>query len=101
MRMNPVTRSGNAVVIALRVIPRASKNAVAGVMGDAVKVRVCAPPVDGKANAAVAELLAEALGAKRSQVAIVAGGTGRRKLGRGEGIDEGEARRKLGIRGER
>jgi len=65
---------------ALRVQPRASRNAVVGLMGDAVKLALTAPPVDGKANAAVVEYLAELLRVSKSSVTIVSGETGRNKL---------------------
>ena len=63
----------------MRVIPRAQKNAVQGELGDALKVRLCAPPVDGAANAALVEFLADKVGVPRSRVRIVSGATGRNK----------------------
>lgn len=72
-------RSGAA--IAVKVSPRANKTGVAGVMDDGtIKIRVAAPPVDGAANKALVEFLAETLGLSKSQVDIVAGETSERKL---------------------
>jgi uncharacterized protein (TIGR00251 family) len=61
------------------VQPRASREGLGPLLGDRVKVRVHAPPVDDAANEAVARLLAELLGVPRSSVTIAAGRTGRRK----------------------
>jgi uncharacterized protein (TIGR00251 family) len=76
----PVTEREGAVRFAVRVQPRASRTGVEGVHGDALKVRVNAPPVDGAANEAVVEVLAEALGVPRRAVRIVAGESSRSKV---------------------
>lgn len=65
---------------ALRVQPRASRNAIVGVMGDAIKLAITAPPVDGKANEAVIEYLADLFRLPKSSIVIVSGETGRNKL---------------------
>ena len=65
---------------ALRVQPRASRTAIAGVMGDAVKLAITAPPVDGKANQAVIEFLSDLFRVPKSSIVIVSGETGRNKL---------------------
>ena len=59
----------------LKVIPKSSRNRVVGWVGDRLKIQVTAAPERGKANAAVVEVLAAALGLSRSQVRIVAGET--------------------------
>lgn len=69
-----------AVRFELRVQPRASRNEVAGLHGNALKVRVHAPPVEGAANDAVIALLADRLGVPRSAVRVVSGALGRTKL---------------------
>jgi uncharacterized protein len=66
-------------LLAVRAQPGARKNAVIGEQADALKVAVTAPPEDGRANAAITELLHEWLGVKRSQVELVAGATNRNK----------------------
>ncbi len=60
-------------VVKVKVVPGASRDAVVGPLGDALKVRVSAPPEGGKANEAVARLLAAHFGVARKQVRIVAG----------------------------
>ncbi len=66
-------------LLAVHVQPRASRTEVAGWHGDAVKIRLAAPPVDGAANAALVAFLAERLGLPRSAITVVAGTTARRK----------------------
>jgi uncharacterized protein (TIGR00251 family) len=60
-------------------VPRASKNEIQGVHGDALKVRLQAPPVEGKANQALIRFLSDALNIPRSQLSIASGETGRNK----------------------
>jgi uncharacterized protein len=66
--------------IKVYVQPRASKTAVVGMHGDAVHVRLAAPPVDNAANEALVALIASRLGIAKRQVRIVAGAGGRRKV---------------------
>ena len=61
--------------LSLKVIPKASRNRVVGWVGDRLKIQVTAAPEKGKANAAVVEVLAKALGLPRSAVRITAGET--------------------------
>ncbi len=77
------------VVFCIRVVPRASRSEVAGVQGDALKLRLNAPPVEGKANDECIRLLAEILGVRRAQVTIIAGHTARTKTVAVEGIRAG------------
>ncbi len=67
------------VEIAVHVSPGARKTSVAGLHGAALKIRLQAPPVDGKANRALTEFIAEQLGLPRASVALVAGETSREK----------------------
>ncbi len=90
-----IVETAGGVQFGVRVIPRASKNAVQGELGDAVKIRLCAPPVDGAANTALVEFLAERLGVPRSKVRIVAGATGRNKQIAVEGLHAAEAQARL------
>jgi uncharacterized protein len=78
--------SDGAVTIAVKVIPRCSINEIAGVEGDFIKVRLNAPPVEGKANVALVKLLASVLGVSAAQIEIVRGETARRKLVRVRGV---------------
>ena len=66
-------------VLNLRLVPRASKNAIQGEHGDALKVRLCAPPVDGAANAALVEFLSETFNLPRARVQLLSGQTSRNK----------------------
>ena len=75
-----LTVRGTGVRFAVRVQPRASRSEVAGLHGDALKVRLQAPPVDGAANAALVGFIAESLGVPRRAVRIVAGETSRSKV---------------------
>jgi len=77
-----------ALLIDILVVPRASRTAVGSMTGDRLRVAVTAPPVDGAANAAVIEALAEAFGVPRRAVDIVRGETGRRKTVRVAGGSE-------------
>jgi len=75
----------------VRLQPRASANAIAGVQDGVVRVRVTAPPVDGAANEALVRLLAKALSVGRGRVSIVRGRSSRNKVVRVEGLSEEEA----------
>jgi hypothetical protein len=66
--------------IRLRIIPRARHTSITGRHGEALKLRVTAPPVDGSANAAVARFLAERCGVRASEVEILAGERSREKV---------------------
>jgi len=92
----PMREVPGGVEIDLWVQPRASKTSVVGPQGDAIKVRVAAPPVDGKANAELVRFLAKRLGVPRSAVEVVRGETGRRKTVRIAGLTPAEARTRLG-----
>jgi uncharacterized protein (TIGR00251 family) len=72
-------RDGDDLVLELRVQPRASRNAVEGLHGDRLRVRLRAPPVDGRANEALVALLAETFDIPRSRVRIEHGAGGRDK----------------------
>jgi uncharacterized protein (TIGR00251 family) len=74
-----IQETDSGLVFAILVQPRASKNEVVGLHGDAVKIRLTAPPVEGKANKMCAAFLAKSLGLPKSAVEIVAGHTGRTK----------------------
>ena len=74
-----IRRTANGIVFTVRVLPRASHPGFADFQKGVVKVRIAAPPVDGRANEACIQLLAQALGVKKAQVAILSGHTGRTK----------------------
>lgn len=83
--------------IAVRIAPRASRDAIGGMLGGELIVRVTAPPVDGRANEAVTGLLAKRLRVARGAVSIVQGRRSRRKVVEVRGLTDSEVRRRLGL----
>lgn len=81
--------------IAVVVSPGARRTELVGRQGDAWKVRVAAPPERGRANEELVRFLAGVLGVPRADVAVAAGGSGRRKLVEVAGLDAAEAERRL------
>ena len=79
----------------VKVHPRAKKNAITGEVGDALKVALTSPPVDGRANEACVAFLAELLNVPRSSVTIAAGQTSRNKLIRIAGITAAQVQERL------
>ena len=77
------------------MIPRSPRSRVDGLRGDAVLIRLAAPPVEGAANEALIAFLSDALGLPRRSIAIVAGEKSRDKRVRIEGLDEATARERL------
>ena len=67
------------LLIDVRVQPRSSSNNVAGLHGDALKIRLNAPPVEGKANKALVQLIAKLLGCPKSSIEIIKGQANRSK----------------------
>ena len=93
--MNWLRAEGADVVLSLHIQPGAKKTEVAGVHGDALKIRLAAPPVDGKANLCLLNFLAARLGIAKRQVALVSGASARAKRVRIEGVDAESVRCKL------
>lgn len=81
-----IRESDGGVTFAVRVIPRSGRNEVAGMQGDAMKVKLTAPPVEGAANAALIHFFADRLDVRRSAVSIIAGERNRNKTVRIEGV---------------
>jgi len=79
----------------VRVIPGASQNKIAGWIGDAVKIRVQAPPEKGKANAAVILLLADFLDIPAKHLSICAGHASQNKVVEVQGVSDAEVISKL------
>jgi len=84
--MISVQESRSGATFAVKVHPRAKKNAITGEVGDALKLSLTAPPVDNKANAACVEFFAKFFNIPRSCVSIVSGETSRRKTIRVTGM---------------
>jgi uncharacterized protein len=89
------TAASEAPLLHVRVQPRARRNEVVGWRGDALRVRVTAPPADGEANRAVTDLLAGALGVAASRIVLVRGAASRDKLFRVERLSPRDARARL------
>jgi uncharacterized protein (TIGR00251 family) len=95
--MIPIRQHESGVSFSVRVHPRAKKNAITGEVGDALKVALTAPPVDGKANQACIEFFAKLLKVPRSSVTIASGETSRNKVIHVVGLSAEEIRKRLNI----
>jgi uncharacterized protein (TIGR00251 family) len=93
--MAAVENSPNGATFAVKVHPRAKKNAITGEIGGALKLSLTAPPVDGKANQACVEFFAKLLKVPCSSVTIAAGQSSRNKVIRVAGLSAEEVRRRL------
>jgi uncharacterized protein len=93
----PVNDTPQGATFAIKVHPRARKNAISGELGDALKLSLTSPPVDGRANDACIEFISKLLKVARSSVTIAAGQTSRRKVIRVTGLDAEEVRKRLGL----
>jgi uncharacterized protein len=92
-----VTDGRDGALIAVKVIARASTSAVSGIRDGALLVRLNAPPVDGAANAALIDVLSEALGVPKRAVSITSGETSRRKTVRVIGVSAASVITKLSL----
>lgn len=90
-----ISDSKDGVTLAVHVVPRSAKNEIVGLHGEALRIRVHAPPVGGAANAALVATVAEALGVAKRQVEIVSGHASRRKVLRIVGLSAAEVQRWL------
>jgi uncharacterized protein (TIGR00251 family) len=71
--------SDSRLIVNIRVVPRSKNDGIAGVYDDCLRIRVAAPPVDGKANARLVEFLAREFGVPKRAVSLLAGESGQRK----------------------
>ena len=85
----------DGAILAVKVVPGASRDRVVGTLGEALKVATSAPPEKGKANAAVAAILAKAFGLDRRAVELAGGASNPRKEFLLRGLSAEEARRRL------
>ena len=87
-----VQKTDNGVIFKPKVQPGAAKNEIAGIQGDALKIKINAPPMKGKANKALIDFVAKELGVKKSDVEIISGHTSKIKkikvLGEGAKIEK-------------
>jgi hypothetical protein len=93
--MIPIHETAAGITFAVKIHPRAKKNAVTGAVGDALKISLTAPPIDGKANAACIDFLAKLLRVSRASVTIASGESSRQKTIRVAGITGEELRTRL------
>jgi len=78
--MTMLEQTPDGVKLFIKVIPNASQDIMAGVVGDRLKIKVQAPPESGKANKAVCVLLANTLGMKKNAVSVISGNTNSKKI---------------------
>jgi uncharacterized protein len=95
--MIPVSESARGVTFAVKVHPRARKNAITGLLGDALKLSLTTPPVQGRANQAVIEFFADLFQIPRSSVTIASGETSRNKVVRIAGLSRAVAEQRLAV----
>jgi uncharacterized protein (TIGR00251 family) len=93
--MIPIRDTPAGATFAIKVQPRAKRNAITGEFGDALKLALTAPPVDGRANEACIKFFANLLDVPRSSVTIASGETGRNKVIRVAGLSADEVRTRL------
>jgi uncharacterized protein len=91
----PLREGPDGISFAVRVQPRARRNAIVGELGDALKIALTAPPVDGRANKACVEFFAGLLDLPRAAIVIASGHNIRNKVIRVTGISAEELRRRL------
>ena len=88
---------GPFATLSVRVVPRSSKEGVAGFEGGVVRIRLNAPPVEGKANEALVRFLAKAVGVPRNRITLVTGVRGRSKVVRVAGVTPAALMAALGL----
>ena len=93
--MIPLHETAKGISFSVKVHPRARKNAITGIVGDALKLALTAPPVEGRANQAVIEFFADLFAIPRSSVTIASGETSRNKIVRIAGVSKPVAEQKL------
>lgn len=96
LRMLEIRESHGGATFAVKVQPRARNNGITGEIGDALKLSLTAPPVDGKANEACIAFFAEILKVPRSSITIASGHSSRRKVIRVAGLSSAQVRERLG-----
>ncbi|MDB6041364.1 MAG: hypothetical protein JWM99_5205 [Verrucomicrobiales bacterium] len=79
--MNPpwIRTHKHGVILAIKVQPRASKSEIVGILGNELKIRIAAPPIDSAANEALVEFIAEKSGCHRQTITLIRGATSRSK----------------------
>ena len=93
--MIPIRDTPHGATFSVKVHPRAKKDAITGEIGEALKLALTAPPVEGKANEACIRFIAEFLKVPRSSVTIAAGESSRQKVIRVAGVSAAEVQKRL------
>jgi len=93
--MIPIRETEHGVTFAVKVHPRAKKDAIAGEIGDAIKLSLTTPPIEGRANEACIQFLAKLLNVPRSSVSIASGLSSRNKVIRVAGISAAQVKDRL------
>jgi uncharacterized protein (TIGR00251 family) len=93
--MTWLVTDGDGVILRLHIQPGAKKTEVVGMHGEALKIRLAAPPVDGKANACLLAFLADRLGVAKASISLVSGDTSRAKRVHVSGLTAAEAQARL------
>jgi uncharacterized protein len=94
-KIHAMTESNNSVTFSIKVVPRAKRDEIVGIENDVLKIRLTAPPVEGRANEALIKFLAQKLSLARANIEIVRGETSRTKVMRVRGISAEEVRKRL------
>ncbi len=94
--MFAIHETAGGITFAIKVHPRAKKNAITGEFGDALKVSLTTPPIEGRANDACIDFFAKLLKVPRSSVTIASGQTSRNKVVRIAGVTAQQVRERLG-----
>jgi uncharacterized protein (TIGR00251 family) len=92
-------QTGNTVVFSVKVVPRSSKNALAGILAGMLKVKLAAAPEKGKANQALIGFLAETLGVRKNAIKIISGHTSPVKIIQVTGVSAESLSDKLNLQG--
>jgi uncharacterized protein len=95
--MTWLAADGDGVILRLHIQPGAKKTEIAGLHGEALKIRLAAPPVDGKANACLVGFLANRFGIAKAAVELLSGESSRAKRVRIAGVDPAQVRRVFAI----
>jgi uncharacterized protein (TIGR00251 family) len=90
-----LTESVAGVTLSSRVVPRAKRSAIDGVVEGALRLRIAAPPVEGAANKAVIAYLAAVLGVPKRDISLLSGGQSRQKVLRINGLNAAQVRQRL------
>jgi len=93
--MIPIRDSASGATFAVKVHPRAKKDAITGEIGDALKLALTAPPIEGRANEACIEFFAKVLRVPRSSVSIASGQSSRAKVVRVHALSASEVEQRL------